>query len=147
MCKKFLTKDYLTCNHGKCCEFRIVCPCMVRNVQNLRHSLYVSWSSLDGLLVCLLWCGFSEFRVIRGGCRRTARNLQDLRSLVRSQVPVPNYANNFYRVSLFLRCSVAACICCPKCALLFWGIFVRGLRVETFVRVLRSSELSLNNCK
>ena len=28
-----------------------------------------------------------------------------------------------------------------------WGIFVRGLRVETFVRVLRSSELSLNNCK
>ena len=35
----------------------------------------------------------------------------------------------------------------PRCALLFWGIFVRGLRVETFVRVLRSSELSLNNCK
>ena len=43
----------------------------------LRHSLYVSWSSLDGPLVCLLWCGFSEFRVIRGGCRRTARNLVD----------------------------------------------------------------------
>ena len=64
-----LTKDYLTCNHGKCCEFRIICPCIVRKVQNLRHSLYVSWSSLDGLLVCLLWCGFSEFRVIRGGCR------------------------------------------------------------------------------
>ena len=35
----------------------------------------------------------------------------------------------------------------PRCALLFWGIFVIGLRVETFVRVLRSSELSLNNCK
>ena len=35
----------------------------------------------------------------------------------------------------------------PRCSLLFWGIFVRGLRVETFVRVLRSSELSLNNCK
>ena len=35
----------------------------------------------------------------------------------------------------------------PRCALLFWGIFVRGLRFETFVRVLRSSELSLNNCK
>ena len=45
---------------------RVVCPCIVQNVQNLRHSLYVSWSSLDGLLVCLLWCGFSEFRVIRG---------------------------------------------------------------------------------
>ena len=24
-----------------------------------------------------LWCGFSEFRVIRGGCRQTARNLVD----------------------------------------------------------------------
>ena len=35
----------------------------------------------------------------------------------------------------------------PRCALLFWGIFVRGLRFETFVRVLRSSELPLNNCK
>ena len=35
----------------------------------------------------------------------------------------------------------------PRCALLFWGIFVRGLCFETFVRVLRSSELSLNNCK
>ena len=32
----------------------------------------------------------------------------------------------------------------PRRALLFWGIFVRGLHVETFVRVLRSSELSLN---
>ena len=77
MCKKFLTKNYLTCNHGKRCEFGIICPCIVRNVQNLHHSLYVSWSSLDGLLVCLLWCGFSEFRVIRGGCRRIARNLVD----------------------------------------------------------------------
>ena len=38
---------------------------------------YVSWSSLDGLLVCLLWCGFSEFRVIRGSCGRIARNLVD----------------------------------------------------------------------
>ena len=75
--QKFLTKDYLTCNHGKRCEFRVICLCIVRNVQNLRHSLYVSWSSLDGLLVCLLWCGFSEFRVIRGGCRQTARNLVD----------------------------------------------------------------------
>ena len=35
----------------------------------------------------------------------------------------------------------------PRCVLLFWGIFVRGLRFETFVRVLHSSELSLNNCK
>ena len=31
----------------------------------------------------------------------------------------------------------------PKCALLFWGIFVRGLHVETFVRVLRSSRCRL----
>ena len=77
MCKRFLTKDYLTCNHGKCCKFRVICPCIVRKVQDLRHSLYISWSSLDGLLVCLLWCGFSEFRVIRGGCWRTARNLGD----------------------------------------------------------------------
>ena len=77
MCKRFLTKDYLTCNHGKCCEFRVICPCIVRKVQSLRHSLYVSWSSLDGLLVCLLWCGFSEFRVIRGSCGRIARNLVD----------------------------------------------------------------------
>ena len=77
MCKGFLTKDYLTCNHGKCCEFRVICPCIVRKVQNLRHSLYVSWSSLDGLLVCLLWCGFSEFRVIRGSCGRIVRNLVD----------------------------------------------------------------------
>ena len=67
--------------------------------------------------------------------------------IVNAIITVWTLANNFYRVSLFLRCSVAACICCPKCALLFWGIFVRGLRVETFVRVLRSSELSLNNCK
>ena len=29
-------------------------------------------------------------------------------------------------VSLFLRCSIAACICCPKGALFVWGIFVRG---------------------
>ena len=49
----------------------------MRKVQSLRHSLYVSWSSLDGLLVCLLWCGFSEFRVIRGSCGRIARNLVD----------------------------------------------------------------------
>ena len=62
MCKRFLTKDYLTCNHGKCCEFCVICPCIVRKVQSLQYSLYVSWSSLDGLLVCLLWCGFSEFR-------------------------------------------------------------------------------------
>ena len=75
--KGFLTKDYLTCNHGKCCEFRVICPCIVRKVQSLRHSLYVSWSSLDGLLVCLLWCGFSEFRVIRESCGRIARNLVD----------------------------------------------------------------------
>ena len=66
MCKRFLTKDYLTCNHGKCCEFCVICPCIVRKVQNLWHSLYVSWSSLDGLLVCLLWCRFSEFCVIHG---------------------------------------------------------------------------------
>ena len=77
MCKRFLTKDYLTCNHGKCCEFCIICPCIARKVQSLRHSLYVSWSSLDGLLVCLLWCGFSEFRVIHGSCGRIARNLVD----------------------------------------------------------------------
>ena len=32
-------------------------------------------------------------------------------------------------------------------ALLFWGIFVRGLRVETFVRVLRSSRVNLTKCK
>ena len=75
--QKVLTKDYLTCNHGKCCEFRVICPCIVRKVQNLRHSLYVSWSSLDGLLVCWSWCGFSEFRVICGGCRRTAQNPVD----------------------------------------------------------------------
>ena len=31
----------------------------------------------------------------------------------------------------------------PRCALLFWGIFVRGLYVETFVRVLRSSRCRL----
>ena len=31
----------------------------------------------------------------------------------------------------------------PRCALLFWGIFVRGLHVETFVRVLRSSRCRL----
>ena len=36
-----------------------------------------SWSSLDGLLIYLLWCGYSKFRVIHGGCRRTARNLVD----------------------------------------------------------------------
>ena len=30
----------------------------------------------------------------------------------------------------------------PRCVLLFWGIFVRGLRVETFVRVLRSSRVN-----
>ena len=77
MCKRFLTKDYLTCNHGKCCEFCVICPCIVRKVQSLWHLLYVSWSSLDGLLVCLLWCGFSEFRMIRGSCGRIARNLVD----------------------------------------------------------------------
>ena len=49
----------------------------MRKVQILRYSLYISWSSLDGLLVCLLWCRFSEFRIIRGGCRRTAQNLVD----------------------------------------------------------------------
>ena len=75
--QKVITKDYLTCNHGKCCKFRVICPCIVRKVQNLRHSLYVSWSSLDGLIVCLLWCGFIEFHAIRGGCRRTVRNLVD----------------------------------------------------------------------
>ena len=75
--QKVITKDYLTCNPGKCCEFHVICPCIVRMVQNLRHSLYVSWSSLDGLLVCLLWCGFSEFRVIRGSFGRIARNLVD----------------------------------------------------------------------
>ena len=63
------------------------------------------------------------------------------------QLFTANYARCFLLVFLFLRCSVAACICCPKCALLFWGIFVRGLRAETFVRVLRSSESSLNKCK
>ena len=52
VCKGFLTKDYLTCNHGKCCEFRVMCPCIVQKVQNLRHSLYVSWSS--GLTPSLL---------------------------------------------------------------------------------------------
>ena len=30
---------------------------------------------------------------------------------------------------------------------LLWGIVVRGLRVETFVRVLRSSRVTLNECK
>ena len=30
---------------------------------------------------------------------------------------------------------------------LFWGIFVRGLHVETFVRVLRSSRVNLTKCK
>ena len=75
--QKVITKDYSTCNHGKCCEFRVICPCIVRKVQSLRHSLYVSWSSLDGLLVCLLWCGFSEFRVIRESSGRIARNLVD----------------------------------------------------------------------
>ena len=75
--QKVITKDYLTCNHGKCCEFHVICPCIVRMVQNLRHLLYVSWSSLDGLIVCLLWCGFSEFRVTHGSCGRIARNLVD----------------------------------------------------------------------
>ena len=65
-----------------------------------------------------------------------------------------NYANNFlpvfavsgpftsflvlHTISWFSRSEVCAFV---------WGIFVRGLCVETFVRVLRSSELSLNNCK
>ena len=35
-----------------------------------------------------------------------------------------------------------------RCALFVWGMFVRGLHVETFVRVLRSSRCRLlNNCK
>ena len=43
-----------------------------------------------------------------------------------------------HTISWFSRSEVCAFV---------WGIFVRGLRVETFVRVLRSSELYLNNCK
>ena len=54
ICAIGVNKNYLTCNPGKCCEFRVICPCIVQKVQNLRHSLYISWSSLDGLLVCLL---------------------------------------------------------------------------------------------
>ena len=33
---------------------------------------------------------------------------------------------------------------CPRCALV-WGTVVRGLHVEIFVRVLRSSRVNLNN--
>ena len=76
-CAQCVQKYYLSCIHGKCCEFCVICPCNVREMQNLRHSLYISWSSLDGLLVCLLWCRFSEFRVIRGSCGRIGRNLVD----------------------------------------------------------------------
>ena len=58
-------------------NFALFARALWRKMQNLRHSLYVSWSSLDGLLVCFLWCGFSEFRVIRGSCGQIARNLVD----------------------------------------------------------------------
>ena len=108
-----LTKDYyLTCNHGKCCEFHVICPCIVRKVQNLRHSLYISWSSLDGLLVCLLWC----CKLLKTGF-------------------ATNYANI---LKLFLPCWALKLVFSSSCshglpgflvprrALLFWGIFVRG---------------------
>ena len=40
------------------------------------------------------------------------------------------------------RCSHGFPTCSEVCAFV-WGIFVRGLRVETFVRVLRSSRCRL----
>ena len=64
---------------------------------------------------------------------------------------VTSYANFFFLdfflpVSLLLLCLVAVCMCFRRVRLL-WGIVVRGLHVETFVRVLRSSRVNLNKCK
>ena len=44
------------------------------------------------------------------------------------------------------RCSHGFPTSSEVCAFV-WGIFVRGLRVETFVRVLRSSRVNLTKCK
>ena len=53
-------------------------------------------------------------------------------------------ANCFLPVSLFRNiCETVAYRACT----VLWGMVVRGLRVETFVRVLRSSRVNLNKCK
>ena len=36
-----MSEDYLSCILGKCCEFHVICPCNVREMQNLHHSLYI----------------------------------------------------------------------------------------------------------
>ena len=57
--------------------------------------------------------------------------------------PLAN-ANDFFPG--FLVRNICETVAYGACTVL-WGMFVRGLRVETFVRVLRSSRVNLNKCK
>ena len=56
--------------------------------------------------------------------------------------PIIAYVQGSFSSSYAGRCSHGFPTCSEVCAFV-WGIFVRGLRVETFVRVLRSSRCRL----
>ena len=58
-----------------------------------------------------------------------------------------NYAKNFLPVSLFLGYSVAACICCPKCALVLGNGSERFCASRPLLGSYVHQESMLNKCK
>ena len=71
------------------------------------------------------------------------------------QPEMPGFSTNYARSAILvfpltMQTALFGITCClpfschPRCALV-WGMVVRGLHVEIFVRVLRSSRVNLNN--
>ena len=78
----------------KCREFRVICPLLVRMVQNLRHSLYypgvhcftsrlqaMGADSVNFTWFARTMCEFSEICVIRSNCVEFSADGQESESM------------------------------------------------------------------